>query len=236
MSSLLLVGNPKRRRATRRKAPSAAQLRARAKFAAMARSRSKTARSNPVRRKRRAAPVAKARTSRRVRRNPIGGLNMRTITAQLKSAGIGALGAVGVDAAFGFVKSYLPESVQSPADASGQPNYLYFAAKGALAIGGGLLLKKAIGMNKAAAVVEGSLTVTLHDAMVAFASMNIPSIALGNMPGGRILPPLPASQSLHSVGGMGMQVSNARRSMLVNQNMRGVNSYVSASSREGNRR
>lgn len=171
MSELLLVGNPARRKS--RKPRSAAQRAATRRMVAANR-----ARRNPA--KRRAAPrkaaitiaanprrrrrSVSARRTRRVRRNPIGGGSMRGITAALKNAGMGAAGALGVDVAYGFAASYLPESVQSPTDATGGTNFAYFLAKGAAAVALGMLAKKIVGASKAAQFVEGSLTVTLHDA------------------------------------------------------------------------
>lgn len=233
MQELLLIGNPARRRKTKRKTtgakrrPSAAQLRARAKFAAMSRSRAKarrastsTTRSNPIVKRRRhvakrAAP-ARVHHKRRTRRNParrsVGGVSSASIMSALKSAGLGAGGAIAVDALFGFAQSYLPASLATDKDASGATQYGYYVAKGALAFGAGMLAKKAIGAAKAAHMVQGSLTVTLHDLAKNFLTTNVPSVTLGKypgvpvpmpqglrgMPGGRVLPPLPASQSLRA--------------------------------------
>lgn len=223
MSELLLIGNPAKRRrtkATKRrstKKASPAQLRARAKFAAMARSRSKTAkrrsparksravssttRSNPIMAKRRAPKRKSAarRTSRRVRRNPISGRGVSAaLMPALKSAALGAAGAIGVDAVYGFAQSYLPLSMQTPNDATGNTNYGYYAAKGAAAFGVAMALKKVIGANKAASVLQGSLTVTLHDLAKGFVTANIPSMTMAkytgiapqnlrSMPGGRVV-------------------------------------------------
>ncbi len=226
MSQVLLVGNPikrKRKTAAKRKSTrkaSPAQLRARAKFAAMARaragktkrraspkrkSRTSTAvtRSNPIVAKRRSPKRRTHVAKRRTRRNPISG---RGITAMLvpalKQAGLGAAGAIGVDVAFGFVQSYLPAGVQSPTDATGGVNYAYYAAKGAAAFAIAMGVRKLVGGNKAAHVLNGSLTVTLHDMAKGLMGTYAPSMTMGqyigptpglsNMPGGRVVA-LPSS-------------------------------------------
>lgn len=233
MSSLLLVGNPAKRRKSR-KPRTAAQRAATAKMLAANRARKNPAKRRKARTASAAKPVIRYRTRarknparRRARRNPIsGGLNMRSIVAQLKNAGIGAAGAIGVDVGFGFVQSYLPEAVQAPVDAAGNMNPAYYAAKGATAIVAGLLAKRLIGSARAAQMVEGSLTVTMHDAAKQFLAGNVPSLTLGAYaPGGRQLPSLPSG-----LGRVGMQIS--RRPAVANGSLRGVGSYISASSRE----
>jgi hypothetical protein len=64
----------------------------------------------------------------------------------------------------------------SPTSADGSPNYSYFAAKGAVAIGLGMVAKRVISPDMARKMTEGSLIVTLHDA----AKTMIPgSVSLG---------------------------------------------------------
>lgn len=220
MPSLLLVGNPARRKARRKstKAPSAAQRRARAKFAAAARARSHksrrrtttTLRSNPVkhRRVRRASAHAAVRHHRRARRNPIKSASLRNISHLLKSSAASAAGALGVDVLMGFAQSYLPAAIATPNDASGGINYGYYAAKGALAVGAGMALTKVIGANKAAHVTEGSLIVTLHGLMARIVAANVSSVplgmypqkSLGFMPGGRVMPAMASQRSLRGIG------------------------------------
>lgn len=225
MSNLLLVGNPARRRAKKRnpakRAASPAQKRARAAFARAAKARS---RSNPAKRRATAKhrthrarrnPIA-SRRPRRARRNPISaGLNLRSITAQLKSAAVGAGGAVGVDVLFGMVSGYLPASLATPVDTqNGGVNYGYYATKAATAIGAGLLLRRFLKHN-AGRIVEGSLTVTMHDMAKQFLANNATSVPLGAfvrnagpvsrlgvMNPGRVVSPRVMS------GGLGQFVSN----------------------------
>lgn len=219
MSQLLLVGNPARRK--HRKAPSPAQKRARAKFAAMARARSHT-RSNPAKRrrvakhhthwgtvsahKRRTNPARRTASHhrRRARRNPISSASLRNVGMLLKSAAGNAVGAIGVDVLMGLVKGYLPTMLAAPTDSSGGIQYGYYAAKGALAVGTGMALAKVIGANKAARVAEGSLTVTLHELMATFLAAQVSSVPMGayvnRMPGGKILPMMPVTRTLRPAG------------------------------------
>ena len=247
MQQLLLVGNPAKRRRRSTKAPSPAQKRARAAFAAMARARAGKARKNPTRKRRaksaratsssvtiRSNPVKHRRTRRaapakhhrRARRNPISSGSMRGITATLKSAAVAAGGAIGIDVAYGFIASYLPASMQTPADATtGAINYTYYAAKGAAAVGLGMLLRKAIGASRAAQVVEGSLTVTMHDAMKQFIGTNVTSLPLGAYP--RVQP-----QRLNGLNPGRVVQLPAARGMGMHVAPTGMGAYLNAASRE----
>lgn len=223
-ASLLLVGNPARRTARRKssKAPSAAQLRARAKFAAMARATkrrtavSTTLRSNPVKRRRHVAKQTPAVSRRRVRRNPISSASLRNVTALLKTSAVGAAGAIGVDVLMGFVQGYLPAAVATPNDSSGGINYSYYAAKGALAVVASMGAAKIIGAPKAVRIAEGSMTVTLHGLMARLIAANVSSVPLGMYTGARLG---------NSPGG---KVLN----MNANRPLRGVGAYVSGATRD----
>lgn len=231
MSQLLLVGNPIKRRRKSAKRASPAQKRARAAFAARARARSGKRRtrhatvSNPIRRRRHS--VARRRT----RRNPIGGTSMRSIVPMLKSAGIGAVGAVGVEVVYGFAMPYMPAMLQSPVSDTGGINPAYYAAKGAVAIGLGIVGRKVLGA-KAAQMVEGSLIVTMHDLAKQFIANSGMAVNLGGVNPAQVLPPLPVSQNLRAY------VPGASRLMQprgVSQSA-GLSAYVSAASRETARR
>ena len=90
---------------------------------------------------------------------------------------------------------------------------MYYAAKGAAALGVGMLAGKMLGGNKAAMITNSSLTVTAHDLIKQFAAANLSSVPVGmyptlgrvggmrGMPGGRVLPPLPQMQSLRRYSG-----------------------------------
>ena len=234
-AQLLLVGNPARRKARRKstKAPSAAQRRARAKFAAMARARAgksrrvhakrkirrtavSTLRSNPVRHRRHVAKRSHAVARRRTRRNPINSATLRNITTLLKTSATGAAGAIGVDVIMGFVQGYLPASLSNPGTPA-SPNYGYYAAKGALAVGTAMVASKIIGSAKAARIAEGSMTVTLHDLFRNLIAGNVSSIplgmytGLGNSPGGKVLPMMNATRNLRGVGAYVSSPNSSRR-------------------------
>jgi hypothetical protein len=191
MSQLLLVGNPAPHRKSRKHRSPAQKAATRRMLAANRSKRRPTAhkrrkthravtRTNPVthRTYRRRVTAAAHHYRRRARRNPIAA-RLGSIKSLVTGAGIGAVGAIGVDAAFGFVSSYLPASLSTEKDAAGGVNYGYFLAKGAMAVAAAMLLKKAIGGHRAAAVAQGSLTVTLYRALAGFMSSTLPSVKLG---------------------------------------------------------
>lgn len=112
MAEMLLL-NPRKRRARRAKRrgnPSPAQLRARAKFAAMARARSgKRRQRNPIglARVRRAA-----RRVYRRRRNPIALPSMGGITQALKNAAVMGGGAIAVDYLYAQLERVMPANLR----------------------------------------------------------------------------------------------------------------------------
>lgn len=206
-AELMLIGNPRRRRRGGRKAKSRrraspAQARARARFAAMARSRSKSSRrkhrrhsfaavANPRRRARRSF-----RFARRSRRNPIRmGRMMRNYVPMLKSAGVGASGAILNDVAYGFAIPFMPAMMSTPVNASGGINPAYYLGKIGTAFALGALGSKVLG-SKAATMTEGALTVTLRDAMKQLLISFGIAVPMGTLNPGRVLPPLPISQNL----------------------------------------
>lgn len=168
MQELLLV-NP-RKRAKSRKHRTAAQKAATRRLVAMNKGRS----ANPKRRKsakRRVRRVAHAavrhhnpaprRTHRRARRrNPI---SLSKPMGILHPALIGALGATAVNTVFSQVGGMLPTVLTT-----GNAAYL---TKGVLAFGLAMISDK-LGMKGAMVnqMAEGSLTVTLHDAILSLAN------------------------------------------------------------------
>ena len=116
------------------------------------RARRRTFAANPVRhhfrRHYRANPIRHHR--RRYRRNPIGA----DIMPLLKSAAVGAGGAIVVDVLAGYVLPLLPATLNTTTT--------YPLIKGALAIGFGMAAKKFMSPTMAARMTEGSLVVTLH--------------------------------------------------------------------------
>lgn len=187
MAKMLLI-NPKRRarRSSRRRNPSAAQLAARAKFAAMARARSAKRRKNPgpycvnanasgnwrraarsSSRRRRRNPVTPiyagaARRSRR-RRNPISLGNSATYIRMIKEGLIGGAGAVAIDLAMGQINQFLPSTLQRTPGAVGVGD----AVKAVLTVAMGHLLRgptKGISVDMA----RGALAVQAHGVIAQF--------------------------------------------------------------------
>lgn len=172
MQEIMLV-NPARRPTKRRKAASPAQKRARAAFAAASRARSKGAvMANPRKRrtrkhaKRASNPVAHHRVHHRARRrNPIHARRRRNPIAGAKPmslltpALIGALGATAVNTILAQVSGSLPATLTT-----GNMKYVTSIAA---ALGLAMFASKA-GTKHAMLLqmAEGSLTVTLHQAIV----------------------------------------------------------------------
>ncbi len=182
MSQILLLGNPRKRRA--RKGRSAAQKAATRKMLAANRSRRGLRRNPSKRRARRsvavvsAAPARRrsrrsvARVARRSRRSSgrklFGGLGSGlggNAVSMVKSGAIGGAGAVANDVLFGLAGKVLPAGWVSPVNADGSTNWLYFAAKGGTAIGLGLFGRKVMPGNLAAKMADGALTVLSYQLM-----------------------------------------------------------------------
>lgn len=180
MSHLLLI-NPRPRKGSAAAKAKMARLRSMKKSSPKKRRRATTVvvRANPApRRARRARVHAVARHSpkRRYKRNPIRGLSMGSISAMAKGAAIGAGGALVTDLAFGYGKSFLPVSMQTPVNLStGAMNPMYFLAKAGVAIALGLLGKKVT--KHAGTMAEGALTVNAYEVIK---SMVPASVSLGN--------------------------------------------------------
>jgi hypothetical protein len=140
MAQLMLI-NPRKRRATKRKAATKKRT-----------YRKAAVKSNPtptIRRRRRSSLKAVARRTRRVRRNPIG---MGGIMGMLTDAAIGGVGAVGVN----FLFDKLPVPVNYKTGVMGA------AAKAAVAVAVGTFGKKLLG-NTASKMAAGALTVIAYD-------------------------------------------------------------------------
>lgn len=183
MAGQLLLINPRKRRAgTKRR--SAAQKAATARLVAFNRAKRgghakrrtsakrRTVRhyaTNPAIRKARRRSYKRNPSARRRSSGAAGGVSMGFTSAKLmgavKSAGIAAGGALAVDYAYGFIKSYLPESMQSPVDSAGAMNPLYYLAKGLAAVAIGVFGGKVVSPRIAAKMAEGSLVVTAYTAL-----------------------------------------------------------------------
>jgi hypothetical protein len=171
---LLLINPRKRKTKTKRAAP----RRARAKSRTSARRKAPViVMANPSPRRRRsrlgALRTKAKRVGRRYKRNPISKLSFSNISSMAKHAALGASGALAVDLAFGYVKPYLPASMQSPIDAAGGMNPMYFLAKGGVAVVAGVLGQKVT--KHAGDMAAGSLTVSAYEMLRTFvpASMQL---------------------------------------------------------------
>lgn len=122
-------------------------------------------RASPVRRKRPAARVVRRRRNPAARRLTMQGI----INKQLTPAMIAGGGALALDMAWGFMP--LPINIKT-----GPMRYL---AKGAGAIGMGVLLSNMIRKDTAEQMSIGALTVIMHDAMREVAQNTMPNIPLG---------------------------------------------------------
>ena len=170
MSALMLIHpNPRKRRKSGKRR-SAAQRAATARMLAANRaSRGGGTRKRKYKRRAKAASAAPARSYRRAKRYArraarrgasfLRGFSVGSVVPMVKNAGIGATGALAADVGYGFASRFLPEQVQSPAN--GLP---YYAAKGAFAILGGIVLGKVISPSLASKMAEGSLIVSMHGA------------------------------------------------------------------------
>lgn len=155
MGQLMLI-NPRKRRATKRKATTK-KRRTYRKVAV---------KSNPapaIRRRRRSIRAVAKSSRRRVKRNPIG---MTGILGTLTDAAIGAGGAIAVN----FVYDKLPLPATMKMGVTGQ------ATKAALAIGVGILGKKVLGRS-AEKMAAGALTVIAYDMIRSFMPVGAPAVA-----------------------------------------------------------
>lgn len=192
MPELLLVnprhlGGAKKRKTVRRKKPvakkrrSAAQKAATRKLVALnkrrrrnpvtakrrPKARKKPARRTPSRRARRAP--ARRRRRKGYGRNPA--LTMRSVQNQLMEAGTGAVGALGLD----VIQGYLP----IPANLKG--GIVGTGVKALLAIGMGVVASniKMVRGTTANRMVNGALTVVLHDELKKLTAQFAPGLQLG---------------------------------------------------------
>lgn len=173
MSARMLLINPRRRRkSSSRKTRSPAQRAATARMLAGLRA-SRGYRRNPSKRRRSATTaVSVARSSprraRRARRSSGGGSSVR-MSGILHSAkslamngAIGAGGALTVDIAMGFAQKVLPATMTAPLNSDGSINYMYYAAKGGLALALGVFGRKLL-PGYASRMAEGSFTVLAYE-------------------------------------------------------------------------
>lgn len=185
MQEMLLVGsNPRRKRRKGRR-------KGKRRMSALQRRYFGKRRSAPVVRRRRrsrrrvaalAAPRVHRRRSHRrsrrmrvsrVRRNPIrlGGFNFGSFMRNnLMPAGIGAIGAIGVDIALAYATPMLPAVLQS-----GLPRT---AVKIAGAVVVGMAAGKVMGRKFGEDVTAGAITVTLYDLIKSYVAQAMPGLPL----------------------------------------------------------
>lgn len=207
MAELMLV-NPKRRKRSggRRKRRKMTALQAQYFGGGRKRRRHKRRRSVPTvltensgRRRR-----SHRRTSRRLRRmgikryrrNPgMGGMNINSfVRGTMMPAGVGAMGALGVDLAIGYGAPYLPSALTSGIG--------LIATRLAGAVGIGMLAAKTMGRNFGEQATAGAVTVILYSTIKSYVQMNMPSLPLSGM--GWISPALQTGQ----MSGMGVYVGS----------------------------
>lgn len=113
MAEMLLI-NPRKRRAGAKRRTTARKSPARRKTAV------KRRRTNPIsvasvkKAVRRRVRPTSVKSSRRRRRNPIAGFNMKSIVDMFQTAAIGGAGAVGIDALMAQANKFLPPSLKTP--------------------------------------------------------------------------------------------------------------------------
>ena len=155
------------------------------------------------------ASVYRARTAMR-------GLSSSSLMSMIKTAGIGAAGAVLNDIAFGYLGPMLPTSFQTPIDPSTSGmNPLYYMAKGGLAIGLGIAARKM--SRSAGAMAEGALTVTAYELIKAMVPSGITMGAYVN----------PRAQ---------VQIAQQAQARRIGMSRQSMGAYIPMQQREGARR
>ena len=99
---------------------------------------------------------------------------MSGIKSELTGAAVGAVGAVAVDIAMGYLTPYIPASLTGN-------QYLTLATKIAAALGIGMLAGKVIGRDKARGATLGALTVVGYDFIKTLVPASLPMAGLSGM-------------------------------------------------------
>lgn len=195
MAELMLINPRRRRRAAPKRKTTARRKPARRRVVA------KRNPSPPRRRivRRRSPARSIVARKRRYKRNPTArGIVDRTIMP----AAVAGLGALSLDVIWGFVP--LPETIKS--------GPLRHVAKGAGAIGMGILAENVVGKKTASTLVIGAMTVIMHDAFREVVARFMPAIPLGYYSAG-----MPAGAMGAYVDGMGAYVGGAAPSPYLSQ-------------------
>lgn len=171
MASLMLVNPRKRRKKAkahkRRRNPITVTTRKRRKHTRKAKRR--TYARNPI-----SFSHVKRKSRRKYRRNPIGGkFNLKGLFSPVVPAAVSAVGAIGLDLAWGVIGSKLPASLSTGPVA--------YAAKGLGAIALGALAGMVVKKDTANQLAIGALTVVLHGAMKEGINKFAPNVQLGDI-------------------------------------------------------
>lgn len=190
MASEILLVNPRRRRGRKRRKMSAKQLmyfgggrkrRRKRRAASSGRRRRRSSRRrnpivnlSPVRRRKRRRGRARRRSHARRRRNPslrgvTSAFKPRALQATLMNAVPGAVGALGLDVAMGFL----------PIPATWKAGYLGWVTKAAAAIGIGMVAQNFVKSSTAAKMTEGALSVMFYGILRNMTAQFLPSVPLG---------------------------------------------------------
>ena len=178
----LLTANPKGGKRKKKRSPAQ-----RAAFAKMIAANRRS--HNPKTSKRRASrkrrhyssnPAPATLRTRRSLRSRAAGFSKSSAMGLLKTGAIGGAGAVGVDLVFGYAGSILPASAVSKINADGSANFMYYGAKGALAVALGTFGKRFMPAPLAEKLAAGSLTVMSYELMKGLLPA---SMTLGNSRG-----------------------------------------------------
>jgi len=100
-----------------------------------------------------------------------GGITLRNVVREaVVPAAIGGAGALALDVLMGYLTPYLPAALQS--------GYVQVLAKGAAAVGLGMVAGRFLGRSRGRVVMIGALTVTAYSALrTATAGMGIPGLS-----------------------------------------------------------
>lgn len=169
MAAQLFLANPRKKRRGRRRAMTAKQ----AKYFGPRRKRASKRRAAPMagfasNPRRRGPRRRRSRGMKLFRRNPISLDTKSFISDTLVPAGIGAIGAMAVDASIASLAAYLPASLTM-----GFGNTL---ARMGAAIGVGLIAQSVGGRRFGEQVMAGGVVVTLYDAAKPWVASQFPSI------------------------------------------------------------
>jgi hypothetical protein len=109
------------------------------------------------------------RKSRSYRRNP----SLRSITGQLQSsakvAAVGAVGAIGLDLAYGYTKGFLPDTLTG-----NKYGALAIKAIGAVVVG---MIGNQVMPGRGSQMATGAMTVIFHEAAKGLLTDNFPALA-----------------------------------------------------------